>query len=102
MNKLVKIPFQTDMRLAVRNGTKTATSRPYKMADVGDCFQIGEIYYQITNVTKMTLGEICLDHYNEEGCKSTQHFIEVWNRIHYNKGFIPTQIVFFHEFRKIG
>ena len=99
---IVKIPFQSDMKLEMLNGTKTATSRPSKMGEIGDYFVVGGAGFQLTNVSKKPLGEICLNHYKEEGCKSSQHFIDVWSRIHYNKGFIPTWVVFFHEFRRVG
>ena len=101
MTKLVYIPFRQDMLKQIKQGAKTATSRPKQTAQIGDYFQVGDSYYKIVNITKKPLGAICLNHYKEEGCQSPQHFIDVWSMIHPIKGFDPTWMVYFHEFRKV-
>jgi len=40
------------------------------------------------------------NYYLDEGAKSPEEFIEVWNKLH-PKGFDPDQVVYFHKFREL-
>jgi hypothetical protein len=85
-------------------GTKTATSRTKRYGIPGDVFESGLVdstgnpkKYVITSILKMTLGE-AEKHYIEEGAISKEEFVHIWKQIYPLRGFVPSQVVFFHRF----
>ncbi len=66
--------------------------------NVGDYFKVDGVEYVLTAITKKTLKEIAEQHYQDEGAESPDEFIDVWNSIHTNIGFVPDQTVYYLEF----
>lgn len=99
--KLILVPMRPNNTKQCLAGNKTATTRTFKLGDVGDCFQLGGGHFQITNVTMITLGEVATKHYKDEGFSSTQEFINEWKQIHPIKGYVHSWLVCYHEFRRL-
>lgn len=106
MPRFIDMPFADDMAEAIVNGVempdgrrvfKRWTARYKPKGRAGDIFDVRFQCYRITRVFRMKLGEVA-DHYELEGFKSKQEFIERWKRIHPEKGFNPEDFVWVHEF----
>jgi len=94
------IPFKIRFKEPLLNDTKTWTSRTKRYGKVGDTFSIFGATFEILEIVKMTLEEVA-NNWKKEGCESKKDFIEIWEEIHPIKGFIPTQRVFVHIFKKV-
>lgn len=99
-SSLRSVPFNDWSQERLIQGSKTATSRTKQYGNIGDTFQAGDKTFEITEVSKKSLRDIAQNHYLEEGAKSEEEFIEVWNSLH-PKGFDPEQVVYFHKFREL-
>jgi len=99
-NMKVKIPFKPRFKVPMLLGEKTLTSRTRKMGESGDTFEAFGATFEITDVFKADLDTVAY-FFDREGCSSREDFIEVWEKIHPRKGFIPTQRVYVHVF-KVG
>lgn len=98
----VKIPFKERFREAMLDGTKTWTSRTKRYGKKDDVFPAFGCDFLIEkDPFEMMLEEIASFHYKEEGCSSRDEFIAVWRKIHPRKGFVPDQIVWVHQFRRL-
>jgi len=97
----VKIPFKERFREVLLDGTKTWTSRTRRMGKMGDTFDAFGATFEIERVERRTLGNIRYHHWKEEGCKSSTDFFEVWEQIHPRKGYIPSQLVWVHIFKRV-
>ncbi len=97
---LKRIPFNRWSQERLLRESKTATSRTSQYGNIGDTFRVGDKTFEFTDISKKKLGDIAQNHYLEEGAKSPEEFIEVWNSLH-PKGFDPDQIVDFHKFREL-
>jgi hypothetical protein len=95
------IPFKEHFEEAMLSGRKTWTTRSKKHGKSGDIFEIFGAKFQIIDVEQMRLGQI-LDHYKQEGCKSPEEFIRIWNTIHPKKGFNPFDVYWVHFFKLLG
>ena len=89
----------------MEHGTKTATSRTKRYGIPGDVFESGLVdstgklrRYVITTIMKMALGEVAEKHYIEEGAISKEEFVHIWKQVYPLRGFVPSQVVFFHRF----
>jgi len=98
----VKIPFKARFREVLLDGTKTWTSRTRRMGNPGDTFPAFGATFEIEHVERRTLGNIRYHHWKEEGCNSPYDFFEVWEQIHRRKGFVASQRVWVHIFKKVG
>lgn len=96
--KTVYIPFMPRFREPLLNGTKTWTSRNKKCGEVGDAFIAFGRTFEITGISQKNLCEV-IQHFREEGLTSVEEAIRVWGQIHPIKGYVPTQLVWVHEFR---
>lgn len=97
----VKIPFRDGFKDVMLNGTKTMTCRSKAYGKAEDTFEAFGTKFVIIEVKKMKLGIVAFDHYKDEGCKSSDEFIEIWNEIHPWKGFQAETMVFAHRFERV-
>lgn len=100
MPQQIILPLMPRWQHKMLLGLKTATSRPNKYGHAGDTFRQFGANFVILSIEKHTLGYIADNLYKEEGCDSPDEFKEVWSKLHPRKGFIPTQLVWVHFFRK--
>lgn len=98
----VDIPMNgwSEERLAQER--KWATSRTERYGEPGDTFEVNGIEYVLTHIVKVPLGVVAEQFYDIEGADSRAEFIEVWEDIHYRRGFDPEWSVWLHLFRKRG
>lgn len=99
--KNIIIPFKRMFWLKMADGVKTATSRTKKYGEAGDRFLCNNCEYELTSVHSTDLGYIADTLWQEEGCDSKEHFIEVWNDIHPIKKYAPSTMVYLHRFVRI-
>jgi len=97
----VKIPFKERFREVLLDGTKTWTSRTRRMGNPGDTFPAFGATFEIERVERRTLRDIMRNHWKEEGCKDYIDFFTVWEEIHKRKGFVPSQRVWVHIFKRV-
>ncbi len=94
------VPFNDWSQERLLLGSKTATSRTSQYGSIGDTFQAGDKSFELTDISRKNLWDISQNYYLDEGAKSPEEFIEVWNSLH-PKGFDPEQVVYFHKFREL-
>lgn len=95
----IHIPFYPRFREPMLNEQKTWTSRTKKYGKPGDTFEIFDAEFVLLVVEEYPLSFVAENWYRE-GCNSKQDFIDVWNKIHPRKGYIPNWIVYVHIFKK--
>jgi len=96
----VRVPFKKEFKDVMLQGTKTMTSRTRKYSKTGDTFEAFGAAFRILYIIEMQLEEV-VEHWYEEGCRSKEEFVNVWNRIHPLKGYDPEQWVWVHFFEKV-
>jgi hypothetical protein len=98
----IHIPFNEWSLCRIEASMKSATSRTKAYGNPGDEFEVdfttGKRVFKITNVQRMTLGEVAEHHYLEEGAISKEEFIHIWRQLYPSLGFSPDLKVFFHQF----
>lgn len=97
----VKIPFMDEFKDVLLDGTKTWTSRTRRYGKAGDTFRAFGHEFEIVKVEKRVLWDVA-NHFKEEGCKSAEHFKDVWRKLHRRKGWTPEKRVYVHIFRRIS
>ncbi|MBA7550574.1 hypothetical protein ES705_43093 [subsurface metagenome] len=101
----VKIPFSKDMARAVLAGKKTCATRNKRYGGMGDTFEVvAALDYatcRITNLARLTLGNVAFAFFAKEGFESPDGFKKKWVQLHPVKGFEPDQLVWLHEFEVI-
>ncbi len=102
MSEQVTIPFQPYWFHKILTGLKTCTSRTKRYGRSGDRFSQFGANFTILSVEKHRLYYIANNLYKEEGCDSPEEFKGVWLELHPRKGWVPTQVVWVHFFRKEG
>ena len=98
----VKIPFKESFREPMVNGVKTWTSRTRRLGKAGDTFIAFGCEFEILKVERRILQDVFDYHWREEGCEDPIDFFEVWEKIHPVKGFVPSQRVYVHIFKRVG
>jgi len=101
MTECIVIPFMPEFEERMLTGKKTATTRPKKYGTSGDLFSAFNHTFQLTKVTKVYLQDVCSTAYEREGFDSQPEFIEYWKQLHPRKGYVPEQLVWFHEFKLV-
>lgn len=96
----INIPFKPFFREPILSGTKRYTSRTRIMGKPGDRFLAFGATFELLSVEDCDLYSVALL-WKEEGCRSREHFIEVWNEIHPRKPFNPINRVYLHHFKKV-
>lgn len=97
----IEIPFQQGFREVMLNGEKTWTSRTKRYGDIGDVFEVFEQKFEIVGILKLPLSEVVDLHYEEEGFPNKIGLILLWVRLHPRKGYVPSQKVWVHVFKKV-
>lgn len=97
----VDIPFMPEFKDRLLSGRKTVTSRTKPMGKEGDHFERFGATFKIMQVFKATLNQVCILGYHPEGFNKPEEFVEIWDRIHPNKGYCPEQEIWVHYFRKL-
>jgi hypothetical protein len=96
----IQIPFMEMFREKMLSGKKTWTSRTRKYGAPGDTFMAFGSTFELVNVMEMRLGVVAWLHHRDEGCNSQEEFVECWKQIHPRKGYVPSQVVWIHQFKK--
>lgn len=79
------------------SGDKTMTCRTSCMANPGDTFAAFGYIFLVKSVIVVPLKVVATEYYEQEGCKSPNEFVKIWETIH-PKGFKGDEIVFLHKF----
>lgn len=98
---LVDIPFLQEWENKVLSGQKVCTSRTEKYGKPGDIFNRFGITFELLVIILLPLEVIARYLCSEEGCDGPEHFKQVWLKLHPRKGWVPTQLVWTHFFRRI-
>lgn len=96
-----EIPMNDWSEEKLYNGVKTATTRTTRYGDPGDRFESVGYIYALTHVVKVPLEVVAEHFWAEEGCENKAEFLEVWNDIHYRRGYDPDWEVWLHLFRRV-
>ncbi len=98
----VRVPFDKDMVRAVLDGKKTCTTRNKRYGGMGDTFEVvAALDYatcRITNLARLTLETVAHGFFAKEGFDSPDGFRSRWAKLHPEKGFVPDQVAWLHEF----
>lgn len=97
----VKIPFKERFREPLVNSVKTWTSRTKRYGKPGDTFEVFGQEFLIEKVERRMLEDVA-DHWREEGCTSKLDFMNLWIKLHARKGYLATQRVYVHVFKRIS
>lgn len=99
---MLDIPFNdwSDERLCA--GEKTATTRTKRYGDPGDRFEAAGSVYELTHVVRVPLAVVAGHFYEEEGCEDRDEFVDMWEEIHYRRGYEPDWVVNLHLFREVS
>ncbi len=98
---LVTIPFQPEFEAKMLSGGKSMTARTKWYGLVGDVFEAFGARFIIFVCSRAYLRDVAQAFYQQEGFGSPGDFIECWIRLHPRKGYVPNQIVYCHEFKRI-
>lgn len=98
----IKLPFKPEMRELVLSGRKTATSRNKIYGNPDDTFDLDGITFEITDLERHHLRTVAWKLCAQEGFKDPIGFIEYWQKIHPRKGYVASQLVWVHFFRRIN
>lgn len=97
----IGIPMNEWSQGRLREGEKSATTRTERYGERGDRFEAVGRVYELTDVIPAPLRLVAVHFHEEEGCESKEEFIEVWEDIHYRKGYKPDWMVYLHLFRGV-
>lgn len=95
IDQLITVPADIKKVLA---GTKTATRRNGRYADIGEIMLLEGKSYQIDNVYQQTLGELTDSDAKREGYKNLEAYKEAILSIHPGMPWLPKMKVWVHEF----
>jgi hypothetical protein len=98
----VDIPFNDWSEERLQEGRKTATTRTKRYGDPGDRFRAAGHVYELTHVVTVPLGIVAEQFHDLEGARTTAAFVEVWEDIHYRRGFERDWEVWLHLFREVA
>lgn len=97
----IVIPFRPEFKDRMLNRAKTTTCRTKQYGKRGDTFEIFGARFTIKEILPITLEQVAKEYFVEEGFGNPIEFIQCWNEIHPNKGYVPSQRVFLHKFTKL-
>lgn len=119
------VPFQAEFYPKLRSGEKTATTRPSAIGKVGEKFLVlalidgwalgydrllagmtvedtKDMVFEITAREKVSLADVALHHFREEGVDSPEAFVKIWERLHPYVRFQAAEMKIFHRFRRVA
>lgn len=97
----VIINFREEFEEPLLNDIKVMTSRSEAKGKAGDTFTAFGHRFRIIYVREETLGNIAKFFWREEGVSSENAFIRTWDKIHPNKPFDETTVVYLHRFTRV-
>lgn len=97
----IKIPFNEWSRDKLKRKIKESTCRTYRMGKHGDFFTVGITQFVLEDVLSCKLWIVAEQFFKEEGCKSKEEFIQVWESLHPHAGYQPNQNVYLHFFKEV-
>lgn len=97
-----QLPFTDEMRDAILQGRKTATSRTHRYGHAGDTLDSPAGPIRLVEVRRATLAEVADSHHLEEGFATPEGFRTIWMRLHPRAGWQPEQLVWFHRFERVS
>ena len=97
----VDIPFLPRWQSQMLEGRKTCTARTTRWGSVGDTFEKSGATFVIVNVLALPLKEVAEIWFEKEGVSSPEEYRAVWKGLHRFKGYVPDQIVWLHEFKRV-
>jgi hypothetical protein len=98
----IKIPFNDWSEERLKLMVKNATSRTKKYGEPGDTFIVDGTEYMLELVIQLPLWFIAQELFRAEGAMNTIEFIDIWKSIHPLKGYVSTQVVWYHHFKVVG
>jgi hypothetical protein len=102
MKKQLEPSFLPEFKEPMLAGRKTATSRTKRLGRVGQKFKAFGAVFEFTAIQRMPLRWVRDIYWADEGVASPAAFVEVYGRIHPRRGFIETDKVWIHFFRKVS
>jgi len=94
------VPFHPRWRTSMLSGRKTKTCRRHRIGKVDDTFSRFGAVFQITGITQMSLHDVVTHHFYDEGCDSTEELMMIWMKLHPKRGYVSTDRVYLHTFRR--
>ncbi len=85
----------------VISGTKTATRRNRRYADVGEILTLDGHEFVINNVYSQSLGEVTEENAIQEGYENLEQYKESILSLHPGMKWVPKMKVWVHEFQPI-
>lgn len=98
-NIIIKLPDES--RRLIMNGKKTTIARNIRHGFVGDRFRVGNHWYEITKIEKMTVKDVCERHFKTEGRKDPDEFKRTWTMNHHTSQWNPDGTIYLHYFKKV-
>ncbi|RDI41895.1 ASCH domain-containing protein [Falsibacillus pallidus] len=99
VDRLVTMPADIEKVLA---GTKTATRRNGRYADVGEIMELEGKSFVVEKVYSQSLGELTDEHAKQEGFQSVEDYKESILSYHPGMPWLPQMRVWVHEFRPVN
>lgn len=97
----IDIPFNDWSRRRHQTHEKRATTRTSRYGEPGDVFNDGSMEFQLTHVVRLPLGVVGEYFYELEGAESQEEFREVWEDIHYRRGYDEDWTVWLHLYHEV-
>lgn len=98
---MITIPFLPRWKQAMLDGVKTHTCRSEAYGQPGDRFRKFGAVFELVSVRQTTLEDVAKNYYQQEGCATALEFVGIWNEIHPRRRFVPTDVKWLHQFRKV-
>lgn len=83
-------------------GTKTATRRNGRYADIGEVMELEGHKFTVDNVYEQSLGELTDEHAKQEGYESVEDYKQTILSSHPGMPWLPEMKVWVHEFSPAG
>lgn len=99
IERLVTLPEDVEKVIA---GTKTATRRNGRYADVGEIMVLKDKEFIVNNVYSQTLGELTNEHAKQEGFETVEEYKETILSYHPGMPWLPKMKVWVHEFSPVN
>jgi hypothetical protein len=98
IDKLVTMPSDVEKVIA---GTKTATRRNGRYADVGEIMDLNGHKFIVEKVYSQSLGELTDEHAQQEGFETVEAYKESILSYHPGMPWLPHMRVWAHEFSPV-
>ncbi|MFZ3578350.1 ASCH domain-containing protein [Virgibacillus sp. DJP39] len=98
IERLITVPQDIEK---VINGTKTATRRNGRYADVGEIMKLEDHRFVVENVYPQTLGELTDHHAKQEGYETVEEYKNSILSSHPGMPWTPEMKVWVHEFAQV-